>query len=154
MDGGDNLYKFAPHALGWVDWLGLAGFFKLSTTPFSAPSNIKYIIYQQDIDWCLTDSRGKTNWQRALAGQAPQVIKNGRREALYLHHWHQQGKGPLLELSKSAHYPKGNLWKMLHPFGNKKHPTDPKNDKLFAKDQRAYWKARAAEAKKKGKCVC
>lgn len=108
-----------------------------------------YKVYQQEIDWDL-EVRGKTNYERAKQDGAPYVMKNGAPEQLQLHHSRQNGKGPLLELSRITHFltTKDKGQRALHPYGRKKHPDAPVDSKLFEKEVPQYWRDRAAEVKK------
>lgn len=99
-----------------------------------------YDVFQNpNIDW-HTKIRGKTNLQRAKKGRAPLIKDGNRYRRVEIHHFNQQGKGPLYELSSKHHDTSG-----LHPFGRSKNPTDPVNRELFAKDRRSYWRNRASQ---------
>jgi len=145
LAGGLNLYQYAPNAIGWIDPLGLSGFFNSST--FSAPSGSTHIVYQQNIDWNLpinTRSGNLTNLDIASQGGSPFVVKNGKYSQLNLHHSKQDGLGSLFELSSDTHVKYRNS-NALHPHLPNAHPTNPVNRDTFNLDRAAYWKARAQQ---------
>ena len=57
LNGGWNLYQYAPNSLIWIDPLGLKGFFTPSI--FNAPSGSTHTVYQQSIDWTYLSTRGE-----------------------------------------------------------------------------------------------
>lgn len=155
--GGLNVYAYVHDSNGWIDPLGLRGFFTRSI--FNAPSGNTHTVYQQKIDWDLP-STGKggiteTNLDRALRGDAPFVVKNGKYSQINPHHSKQNAKGSLFELS-SATYQKYYGSNALHPYLPNAHPDNPVNRDLFKIDREAYWKQRAEveinARKKKGIC--
>ena len=123
------------------DIWGLSSFF--TATIFHAPSGNTHTVFQQKIDWDLL-SKGKggiieTNLDRALRGDAPFVVKDGKYDLINLHHSKQNAKGSLFELSASTHqkYYKSNA---LHPYLPNAHPDNPVKRGLFGADRKAYWK--------------
>ncbi len=98
-----------------------------------------YHVFQNNqIDWKFK-YKGETNLDRALRGRAP-IVKDGNKyRRVELHHFKQNAKGPLMELTTKQHDMPG-----LHPHGRNKHPTNPVDRKLFAKDRKAYWQWRAS----------
>ena len=155
--GGLNVYAYVHDSNSWIDPLGLRGFFTPSI--FNAPSGNTHTVYQQKIDWGLP-STGKggiteTNLDRALRGDAPFVVKNGKYSQINLHHSKQNAKGSLFELSYATHqkYYGSNA---LHPYLPNAHPDNPVNRDLFKINREAYWKQRAEvernARKKKGIC--
>lgn len=155
--GGLNVYAYVHDSNSWIDPLGLRGFFTPSI--FNAPSGNTHTVYQQKIDWDLP-STGKggiteTNLDRALRGDAPFVVKNGKYSQINLHHSKQNAKGSLFELSYATHqkYYGSNA---LHPYLPNAHPDNPVNRDLFKINREAYWKQRAEveinARKKKGIC--
>jgi hypothetical protein len=149
-----TLYGYVHDTNNWVDIFGCNIY---SPTVWTAPSSgtgYNYTVYQQDIDWDQRDKKGKTNLERASKGKAP-LDSNGK--PINLHHSKQNARGPLFELSDSAHkkYDRTNA---LHPYkvdGSGKHPFNPVNRKAFGKDRKQYWKDRAsAEIERKNKSTC
>ncbi len=117
-------------------------FFK-SEVSWTAPNKgtgIAYKVYRQDIDWDLKVD-GLTNLERAAAGKAPYVVKDGENVRLNLHHSRQNGFGPLYELTEPTHlYTKSGYGReALHPYGKYQHPDFPVNRKLFNVDKKQYW---------------
>ncbi|MBO0359104.1 DUF4280 domain-containing protein [Hymenobacter sp. BT186] len=146
-----NLYAYAHDPTSWVDLFGCSIF---NPVPWTAPTTgtgFDYKVYQQQINWDLplTAKGGgtETNLDRALRGEAPFVVKNGRYEQINLHHSQQNGKGPLFELSKGTHqrYYGSNA---LHPHLPNKHPDHPVDRDLFNTDREQYWKDRAGTVQK------
>ncbi|QFQ08192.1 RHS repeat-associated core domain-containing protein [Enterobacter sichuanensis] len=155
LNGGWNLYQYAPNSLIWIDPLGLKGFFTPSI--FNAPSGSTHTVYQQSIDWDLpVNTRGgvKTNLDLALEGKSPFVVKNGAYSQINIHHSKQNGLGSLFELSSNTHqtYYGTNA---LHPYLPNAHPINPVNRDLFNLDREAYWRGRAqAELNSRAKTKC
>ena len=112
-------------------------------------TGIEYKVFQQEIDWNL-EVEGISNLERANAGGAPYIMKDGAPQQLQLHHSRQNAQGPLFELSRSTHLEtiKGQGREAVHPFGNKPHPDYPVNRPLFKKEVPQYWMDRAREAQK------
>lgn len=112
-------------------------------------TGLQYKVYQQEIDWSL-EVNGVANMQRAQAGQAPFVMKNGEMQQLQLHHSRQNGEGPLFELSRATHLETraGHGREALHPYGRQQHPDLPVNRPIFNKDVAQYWRDRAAGAQR------
>jgi A nuclease of the HNH/ENDO VII superfamily with conserved LHH len=105
---------------------------------------LNYKVFQQEIDWAL-EVKGVSNLDRARAGQAPYVVKNGEAQQLQLHHSRQNAEGPLFEVSRSTHLNTraGQGREALHPYGRSQHPEFPVNRSLFNKDVSQYWRDRA-----------
>jgi hypothetical protein len=139
-----QLYGYVHDPNSWVDLLGLSGFF--TPTTFNAPSGNTHTVYQQNIDWDLR-SNGKggiteTNLDRALRGDAPFVVKDGKYNLVNLHHSKQNAKGSLFELSATTHQ-KYYGSKALHPHLPNAHPDNPVDRASFKGDKETYWKQRA-----------
>jgi uncharacterized protein RhaS with RHS repeats len=140
--GGFNLYQYAPNSTGWLDPLGLTGFF--SPSAFTAPSGSVHTVYQQAIDWDLpvnTRNGVRTNLELASEGRSPFVV-NGSYSQLNFHHSKQDGLGSLFELSADTHQNFGKT-NALHPHLPSQHPINPVDRDLFNGDRDAYWKGRA-----------
>jgi hypothetical protein len=117
------MYGYVKDVNTWVDSFGLSGFFTPSI--FNAPSGKTHTVYQQNIDWDLP-STGKggiteTNLDRAMRGDAPFVVKDGKYDLINLHHSKQNANGSLFKLSASTHqkYYGSNA---LHPHLPNAHP--------------------------------
>jgi hypothetical protein len=102
-----------------------------------------YKVYQQEIDWTLV-VRERTNLERARAGEAPFVLRNGEPQQINLHHSRQDARGPLFELSEGTHIrtKSGHGREAVHPYGRRQHPDYPVNRPIFDKDRRQYWQDR------------
>jgi len=107
-----------------------------------------YEVYQRsDIDWDLvrTDGPsnfvGKTNAEAKLAGLPPQ-LEDG--SFVTLHHLGQDSRGPIVEASTRYHGVGKYGQDALHSlYGRSKpHPLYPIDRKMFAIDQREYFKWR------------
>ena len=153
LNGGTALYGYVHDPNTWVDTMGLSGIF--SPSIFNAPSGNVHTVYQQNIDWNLP-STGKggiteTNLDRAMRGDAPFVVKDGKYSLINLHHSKQNANGSLFELSAATHqkYYGSNA---LHPHLPNAHPDNPVNRAVFDGDREAYWMQRANEAKAKMSC--
>lgn len=85
LNGGLNVFQYAPNPTSWVDPVGLSRFKKSSWGPCSKRTGLSYTVFQQDIDWDM-EYRGKTNLQRAMEGGAPFMMKDGVPQQLQLHH--------------------------------------------------------------------
>ncbi|MBP9828840.1 MAG: hypothetical protein KBD04_02270, partial [Proteobacteria bacterium] len=127
----------------------------ISNTPitWTAPTGTgqTYKIWQRsDIDWNMVrnskvgDRRfmGKTNAEAARAGVAPE-LKDGSFATL--HHIGQNNNGPLVEATTRLHnFRNPKAFRSLHnQFGKGvKHPTNPVDHNIFAKETSEYWKVR------------
>lgn len=146
-----NFYAYAHDPNSWVDLFGCSIFNPIAWTAPSSGTGLDYKVYQQQINWDLpltTKGGGtETNLDRALRGEVPFVVKNGRYEKINLHHSKQSSKGPLFELSKSTHdrYYGSNA---LHPHLPNKNPLNPVDRALFDVDREAYWISRAETVQK------
>ena len=157
LAGGDNLYRYAPNPIAWLDPFGLKGFF--TECKFKAPSGKEHIVYQQNIDWNLpvnTRSGIKTNLEIASEGGSPFVVKNGKYSQINLHHSKQDANGSLFELSADTHqtYYGSNA---LHPHLPNAHPINPVDRDSFKDDRTEYWRQRAEQEKSRRvgeKCLC
>ncbi len=142
LEGGLNLYQYAPNPLMWVDPFGLSNFF--TPVVFNAPSGSTHTVYQQEIDWDLpvnTRNGVKTNLDLALDGKSPFVVKNGKYSQINLHHSKQNGLGSLFELSADTHQ-KYYGTNALHPHLPNQHPINPVNRDAFNGDRDSYWRQR------------
>ena len=152
--GGQNSYQYAPNPIGWIDPLGLNRFTKTTWGPCNNGTKIKYTVYQQKIDWDLVVN-GKTNLERAAAGGAPFIEKNGVPQQVQLHHSRQQSIGPLFEVTTSTHRArKGQGREAMHPYGNSKNPDFPVDREAFEKDKDRYWRDRAKDEKNRRNGGC
>ncbi|WP_197044123.1 RHS repeat-associated core domain-containing protein, partial [Pseudomonas viridiflava] len=143
LEGGFNLYQYAPSAIGWIDPFGLTGFFTSST--FVAPSGSTHKVYQQVIDWDLpvnTRDGIRTKLELATEGRTPFVVKNGSYSQLNLYHSKQDRLGALFELSADTHQKFGSS-NALHPHLPNQHSINPVDRDLFNGGRDAYWKGRA-----------
>jgi len=121
---------------------------------YAAPASgtgYKYTVYQQEIDWNYK-YKGKTNLERALNGNAPYIIKNGKPAQINLHHSRQNGRGSLFEITNVTHWAKRtNGGRALHPFGKSQHPSNPVNRSKFKIDRANYWLERAKKKRPNGR---
>ncbi|QAR31150.1 hypothetical protein EQP59_07295 [Ornithobacterium rhinotracheale] len=143
-----NFYAYVSDSNSWVDVFGLSGIFTPAIWTATSPKGMgnTYKVFQQDIDWDMIDSKGRTNLERASKGVAP-LGSDGK--SINLHHSKQQGQGPLFEITDSTHK-KFDRTNALHPYkvsGQGQNPLDPVNRKAFNNDRVNYWKDRA-EAEK------
>ena len=157
LDGGMNVFQYAPNPTGWIDPFGLNRFTPAQWQAPKRGTGQNYRVYQQDIDWDKVDSRGRTNLQRTAKGNAP-LGSDGK--SLNLHHSNQDARGSLFELSGSTHSKYGHT-NALHPYkvdGTGQNPYHPVDRDRFDKDRAKYWRERGkAERNRrkqlaKGKC--
>lgn len=118
-------------------------------TNWTAPSSgtgQTYRVYQREIDWAL-EVRGRTNLERARAGEAPYVLRDGQPQQVQLHHSRQDARGSLFELGDATHLRvrTGHGREALHPYGRRQHPDYPVNRQLFERDRRQYWQDRVGD---------
>ena len=115
--------------------------------PSGSGTGQSYRVYQQEIDWNLKVN-GRTNAERAINGQPPFIMKNGKPQQIQLHHSRQDARGPIFEVSRSTHLQtkSGHGKEALHPFGRTKHPDFPVDHSAFGIDRKNYWIDRAAAA--------
>ena len=149
IDNNPNFYAYTHDSNIWIDPFGLDIFSVIDWTapdPSKGGTGYTYKIFQQDVNWDLIDSKGRTNLDWALGGLAP-IGADGK--SINLHHSKQQANGPLFELSATSHQQYGHT-NALHPYrvtpnpdGTKFNPYDPVDRKVFDVDRKQYWKDRA-----------
>lgn len=146
MGNNPNFYAYVTDNNSLIDVFGCNMFNPITWTAPSSGTGNTYKVFQQDIDWDLVDSKGRTNLQRAAKGNAP-LGADGK--SINLHHSKQNGKGPLFEVSDTIHkkYDRSNA---LHPYkvdGSGKHPHFPVDRDAFDLDRGNYWRSRARKEK-------
>ncbi len=99
------------------------------------------IYLRHDIDFNLTDAKGRTNLERMQRGLAP-IGNDGN--PIQLHHIIQKEVGPLVEVREMTHE---EYSRILHGLigKNMSFRNDPVLDRQYNKFRRNYWKWRASK---------